>query len=63
MHDTLCHIIPLYVSIDFSNLLLIKLGRRGRGGVKYVFLGLQQQLCCQAEGKNIGVSKTAMHCG
>jgi hypothetical protein len=29
-----------------------KVGRKGWGGVKYVFLGLRRQLCCLAEGKN-----------
>jgi hypothetical protein len=41
-------IMPFHVSLDFSDHLSLKSG----GVVKYVFLGLRRQLCCQAEGKN-----------
>jgi hypothetical protein len=32
---------------------------QGRGRVKYVFLGLRRQLCCQAEGKKAVTLKAA----
>jgi hypothetical protein len=43
-----------HVSLYYSDQLLIKSGEREGGvrGVKYVFLGLRRQLCCQAKGKN-----------
>jgi hypothetical protein len=49
-HVITCHIMSYHVSLDYHSVKSWQ--GEGRGKVKYVFLGLRRQLCCQAEGKN-----------